>query len=51
MEKIESLPSRICRAIIGEPLASDVSWYFKFKVAAVGVVLGALAGIWSLNYW
>lgn len=51
MTKPESIPSRFCRAIIGEPLAPDRSWYFKFQMVAVGAVLGALAGFWSLNYW
>ncbi|RIK67129.1 MAG: hypothetical protein DCC65_07880 [Planctomycetota bacterium] len=46
MEK-ESTASRICRAIIGEPLAPG-SWHLKLQLAATGLAIGILIGLWSL---
>lgn len=45
--KQESIPSKICRAIIGEPLAPG-SWHLKLKMAATGLAIGILIGLWSL---
>lgn len=45
--KQESTASKICRAIIGEPLAPG-SWHLKLKMAATGLAIGILIGLWSL---
>ncbi|QDV90768.1 hypothetical protein RAS2_18510 [Phycisphaerae bacterium RAS2] len=46
--KQESIPSKICRAIVGEPFAPDVSWHVKLQMAATGLAIGILVGLWSL---